>query len=102
MKIRKGDTVKVIAGNDKGKSGKVLEVLNEKQRVVVEGVAVRTKHNKPSAANPQGGITKVEAPIHISNVMLLDPSKGEPARVGRRVEEGKIVRYSKKSNEVIK
>ncbi|BDD10938.1 50S ribosomal protein L24 [Fulvitalea axinellae] len=102
LKIRRGDTVKVIAGNDKGKEGKVLEVLVDKQRVVVEGVREVTKHRKPSATNPQGGIEKKEAPIHISNVMLVDPAKGEATRVGRRVEDGKIVRYSKKSKETIK
>lgn len=101
MKIKKGDTVKVIAGAYKGKEGKVLEMLPKKSRVLVEGVNMISKHSKPSNENPQGGIVKKEAPIHISNVMLVD-NKGNVTRVGRRVEADKIVRYSKKSGEVIK
>ncbi len=101
LKIKKGDTVKVITGNDKGKQGKVLEMLPKKNRVLVEGVNIVSKHSKPSNENPQGGIIKKEAPIHISNVMLVD-NKGNATRVGRKVENGKIVRYSKKSGEVIK
>jgi large subunit ribosomal protein L24 len=101
LKIKKGDTVKVIAGAYKGKEGKVLEMLPKKNRVLVEGVNIISKHSKPSNENPQGGIIKKEAPIHISNVMLID-NKGNATRVGRRVEDGKIVRYSKKSGEVIK
>lgn len=102
LKIKKGDTVQVIAGNDKGKSGKVLEVIPAKSRVIVEGVQMVSKHNKPSAANPEGGIQQTEAAIHISNVMLVDPSSGNPTRVGRKTnEEGKLQRYSKKSQEFI-
>ena len=101
MKIKKGDTVKVIAGAYKGKEGKVLEMFPKKSRVLVEGVNMISKHSKPSNENPQGGIVKKEAPIHISNVMLVD-NKGNVTRIGRRVEAGKIVRYSKKSGEVIK
>jgi large subunit ribosomal protein L24 len=101
LKIKKGDMVKVIAGANKGKEGKVLEMLPKKNRVLVEGVNIISKHSKPSNENPQGGIIKKEAPIHISNVMLID-NKGNATRIGRRVEDGKIVRYSKKSGEVIK
>ncbi len=102
LKIKKGDTVKVIAGNDKGKSGKVLEVIKAKSRVIVEGVSLVTKHNKPSAANPEGGIQQTEAAIHISNVMLVDPSTGDPTRVGRKADDdGKLQRYSKKSEQFI-
>ena len=93
----------VIAGNDKGKKGKVLEILKEKNRVVIEGVNMITKHVKPSADNPEGGIQKTEAGIHISNVKLVDPSNGEPTRVGRKLnDEGKLQRFSKKTGEVIK
>ncbi|GAB3331506.1 50S ribosomal protein L24 [Marivirga atlantica] len=103
LHIRRGDTVKVIAGNSKGKSGKVLEVIAEKQRAVVEGVNVITKHRKPSAANPEGGVDKVEAPVHISNLMLVDPATGETTRTGRKADDkGKLQRYSKKTGEVIK
>jgi large subunit ribosomal protein L24 len=103
LKIRKGDTVKVIAGNDKGKSGEVLEVLLEKRRVLVKDINVITKHEKPSAGKPEGGLKKTEAPIHISNVMLLDPASGKPTRVGRKLDDkGKLKRYSKKTGEIIK
>jgi len=101
MKIRKGDMVKVIAGNSKGKEGKVLAVYPKKNRVLVEGVNIISKHAKPSNENPQGGIVKKEAPIHVSNVMLID-NKGNATRIGYRIEKGKKVRYSKKSKEVIK
>ncbi|NMM49424.1 50S ribosomal protein L24 [Marinigracilibium pacificum] len=101
--IRKGDTVKVIAGNNNGKEGKVLEVIPSKYRAIVEGVNIVTKHVKPSATKPEGGIEKVEAPIHMSNLMLVDPATGEPTKVGRKVDEnGKLQRYSKKTGEVIK
>jgi large subunit ribosomal protein L24 len=101
--IRKGDTAMVIAGNDKGKKGKVLEILKDKNRVVIEGVNMITKHVKPSADNPEGGIQKTEAGIHISNVKLVDPSTGEPTKVGRKLnDEGKLQRFSKKTGEVIK
>ena len=104
--IKKGDTVYVNAGNDKGKTGKVLAVLRSEDRVVVEGVNMVSKHTKPNAKAPQGGIIKQEAGIHISNVQLLDPSssasKPVPVRVGYKIEDGKKVRYSKKSGEEIK
>ncbi len=101
--IRKDDTVKVISGNHKGKSGKVMDLIAAKNRVIVEGINMVTKHIKPSAANPEGGIEKTEAGIHISNLMLVDPANGEPTRVGRkRNEEGKLQRYSKKTGEFIK
>jgi large subunit ribosomal protein L24 len=103
LHIRKGDKVKVIAGDDKGKIGQVLEVIVEKRRVVVEGVNIATKHSKPSAGKPEGGITKVEAPIHISNLMLIDPASGNPTRIGRKLDDkSKLQRYSKKTGEFIK
>jgi large subunit ribosomal protein L24 len=103
LKIKKGDKVKVIAGNDKGKEGTVLEVLREKRKVVVEGIRIVTKHEKPSAGKPEGGLKKTEAPIDISNVMLIDPASGKPTRVGRKLDEkGKLQRYSKKTGEFIK
>ena len=103
LHIRKGDKVRVIAGDDKGKEGTVLEVLLEKRRVLVEGINIVTKHQKPSATKPEGGLNKIEAPIHISNVKLLDPASGKPTRVGRKLnEKGKLQRYSKKTGELIK
>ena len=103
LRIKKGDTVYVNAGNDKGKTGRVLRVLVSKNRAVVEGLNMVSKSAKPSAKHPQGGIIKMEAPIHVSNLNLLDPKSGKPTRVGRRKnEEGKTVRYSKKSGEEIK
>ena len=103
LHVRKGDTVKVIAGNSKGKTGVVLEVIPAKDRAVVEGVNIVTKHVKPSATNPEGGINKSEAAIHISNLMLIDPAKGEPTRTGRKLDEnGKLQRYSKKTGEIVK
>ena len=102
LNIRKGDTVKVIAGESKGQQGKVLEVLASKNRVIVERVNLVSKHTKPNAKNTQGGIVKKEAPIHISNVMLVDPSSGSATRVGRKDVDGKMVRFAKKSGEVIK
>jgi len=103
MNIKKGDTVKVIAGDSKGKQGKVLEVIVDKQRAIVEGVNLVSKHAKPNAKNAQGGIVKQEAGIHLSNLMLVDNS-GKPTRVGRKIDTktNKSVRYSKKSGEVIK
>ena len=101
IKIKKGDIVKVIAGDDKGKQGRVLTVLNKKDRAIVEGVNFVSKHTKPSAQNTQGGIVKQEAAVHISNLSLLDPKSGDSTRVGRRVEKDKLVRYSKKSGEII-
>ncbi|HNR19796.1 MAG TPA: 50S ribosomal protein L24 [Bacteroidia bacterium] len=102
LKIKKGDMVQVMSGESKGKQGRVLEVILEKSRVLVEGVNVVSKHSKPNAKNTQGGIVKKEAPVHISNLMLIDPKNGKPTRVGRKIEDGKIVRYAKKSGEVIK
>ena len=101
LKVRKGDTVKVLYGDSKGAQGRVLEVLVSERRVLIEGVNMATKHTKPNAQNTQGGIVKKEAPIHISNVMVVD-GKGNATRVGRRMEGDKLVRYSKKSGEVIK
>ncbi len=101
--IRKDDTVKVISGNHKDKTGKVLEILASKNRAIVEGLNMITKHIKPSAAKPEGGIEKTEAGIHLSNLMLVDPATGEPTRTGRKRDtEGKIKRYSKKTGEFIK
>ncbi len=103
LHINKGDSVIVITGEAKGQQGRVLEVLVKKRRAIVEGVNMVSKHTKPNAQNPQGGILKKEAPIHISNLLLVDPSSGEPTRVGRRLNENnKLVRYSKKSEEEIK
>jgi large subunit ribosomal protein L24 len=99
--IKKGDTVIVNAGNDKGKTGKVLEVLREKDRIVVEGVNMVSKHTKPNPKAPQGGIVKQEAPIHISNVNLVDGA-GKATRVGYRMEGEKKVRYAKTTGEEIK
>lgn len=100
LKIKSGDTVRVIAGDNKGQEGTVQKVLKEKNKAIVEGVNLVSKHQKPSATNPQGGIVKQEAPIHISNLSLLT-SKGETTRVGYKIEGDKKVRFSKKSNEVI-
>ena len=103
IKIKKGDLVKVIAGNYKGVQGKVLQILVDANRAVVEGANIVKKHTKPSAANPNGGIIEKEAGIHISNLALIDPKTGAPTRVGRKVnEDGKIVRVAKKSGEEIK
>ena len=101
-RIKKGDTVYVNAGNDKGKTGKVLSVDPAKQRVIVEGVNMVSKHTKPNAKQPQGGIVKQEAPVHVSNLNLIDPKSGKPTRVGFKVEGDKKVRYAKKSGEEIK
>ena len=100
--IKKGDTVFVNAGNDKGKTGKVLEVLRDKDRVIVEGINMVSKHTKPNAKQPQGGIVKQEGSIHISNVQLVDPKTGAPTRIGYKIEDGKKVRIAKKSGEEIK
>lgn len=103
LKIRKGDLVKVIAGDSKGQQGKVTEIIIDKNRAVIEGVNMISKHTKPNAANPNGGIVKKEAAIHISNLALVDPKSGEATRVGRkRNDAGKLVRVSKKSGEEIK
>ena len=103
LHIKKGDKVRILAGNYKGKEGEVLEVQKDKYRAIVAGYNMVFKHIKPSASNPQGGIEKTEAPIHISNLMVIDPSNGQATRIGRKADEnGKLVRYSKKSGEVIK
>lgn len=100
--VKSGDTVKVISGNSKGKTGKVLSVITDKDRVIVEGANLVTKHLKPNAQNPQGSIEKREAGIHISNVQLIDPKTGEATRIGRKVNEnGKLQRFSKKSGDFI-
>ncbi|WP_194776492.1 50S ribosomal protein L24 [Pararhodonellum marinum] len=100
--VKTGDTVKVLAGDDKGKSGKILSVDVKKTRAIVEGLNLVTKHIKPTATNPQGGIEKKEAAIHLSNLMLVDPKTGEATRTGRKPgENGKLTRYSKKTGEVI-
>ena len=101
LRIKKGDQVAVVEGAYKGKKGKVLEVFPAKNRAIVEGVNVVKKHQKPTNDQP-GGIIDREASIHLSNLMLVDPKSGEPTRIGRREENGKIVRYSKKSGETIK
>ncbi len=103
LHIKKGDSVVVNTGESKGQRGRVLEIYRKKQRALVEGVNIISKHTKPDAQNPQGGIVKKEAPVHISNLMLIDPSSGEPTRTGRKYNDNKkLVRYSKKSGEEIK
>ena len=103
LHIKKGDIVYVNAGEDKGQTGRVLKVLVDKQRAIVEGVNMVSKSTKPNAKNPQGGIIKQEAAIHISNLNVVDPKTGKPTRIGRRKNEnGKLVRYAKKSGEEIK
>ena len=99
MHVKKGDKVKVISGKDKGKEGVILEAFAKKERVLVEGINMIKKHAKPSQDNPQGGILNQEAPIHVSNVMPLDPKTGEPTRVGYKIVDGKKVRIAKKSGE---
>ena len=103
LHVKKGDTVLVLSGNDKGKQGKVMSVDVKSQRAIVEGVRIVSKHTRPNAEHPQGGIIKQEAPIHISNLMVVDNS-GKPTRVGRKKDEktGKLIRYSKKTGEIIK
>lgn len=101
MHVKKGDKVQVISGKDKGKQGVILSAFPKKDRVLVEGVNIVKKHAKPSQANPQGGIISQEAPIHVSNVMPLDPKSGEPTRVGYKVVDGKKVRVAKKSGELL-
>ena len=103
LKIRKGDLVAVIAGDSKGSQGKVLEIITDKNRALVEGANMVSKHTKPNAATPNGGIVKMEAAIHISNLMLVDPKSGKPTRVGRqRNAAGKLVRIAKTTGEEIK
>ena len=103
LHIKKDDNVIVIAGSDKGKTGKVLKVLVKENRAIVEGVNMVSKSTKPSAKNPQGGIVKQEAPIHISNISLIDPKSGKPTRISvKKTDDGKKVRIAKKSGEEIK
>ena len=103
LHIKKGDIVFVNTGVDSGKTGRVLQVLVKESRAIVEGVRMVSKHTKPNAKSPQGGIVKKEAPIHISNLNVIDPKSGKPTRIGRRLsKEGVLVRYSKKSGEEIK
>lgn len=103
LHIKKGDEVMMIAGNDKGKKGKVLEVFVAKRRAIVEGVNIISKHTKPNQDNPDGGIIKREASVDISNLLPIDPKTGKPTRVGRRLnDKGKLVRYAKKSGEELK
>ena len=103
LHIKKGDNVYVNAGDDKGKTGRVLEVFPKKMRAIVEGVNIVTKATKPNAKHPQGGLVKMEAPIHISNINPIDPKTGKPTRISRKVNEnGKKVRIAKRSGEEIK
>ena len=100
--IKKDDTVKVISGESKGEEGKVLEVYPTKNRALVEGVNMVKRHTKPNATHPNGGIVEQEATIQLSNLMLVDPKTGEATRTGRKLVDGKLARYSKKTGEVIK
>lgn len=103
LHIKKGDTVIVISGEHKGQKGRVLEIIIKTQRAIVEGVNLISKHTKPNAESPQGGIVKKEAPVHISNLLHVDPSSGKATRIGRRLnDKGKLVRFTKKSGEEIK
>ena len=103
MHIKKGDTVYVLSGEDRGKQGRVLSVDATKNRAIVEGVNIVSKSTKPTAKYPQGGIVKMEAPINISNLSLIDPKSGKPTRIGIRVnDKGEKVRYAKESGEEIK
>ena len=102
LHIKKGDIVYVLAGEDRGKEGRVLKVLVQKQKAIVEGVNMVTKATKPNAQHPQGGLIKMEAPIAISNIALIDPKSGKPTRISSRRENGKVIRISKKSGEEIK
>ena len=103
LHIKKGDTVIIITGESKGQKGRVLEIDRDKNKAIVEGVNMVSKHTKPNAKAPQGGIIKKEAPVHISNIMVVDPTSGKPTRIGRKLnDKEKLVRYSKKSGEEIK
>jgi len=103
LNFKKGETVQVIAGEEKGKQGRVLTIMFNDRRAIVEGLNMISKHTKPNAENQQGGIVKQEASIHLSNLMLVDPGTGEPTRIGRKKDkDGKLVRYSIKSGELIK
>lgn len=103
LHIKKGDKVTVLAGESKGQTGEVREIDTKKMRAVVTGVNMISKHAKASSKYPQGGIIKMEGPLHISNLMLIDPSSGKPTRIGRKVDkDGNLARYSKKTGEIIK
>ena len=102
MKIKRDDTVLIISGNDKGKRGRVLRVYPDQDRVIVEGVRMMKKHTKPTQRDPQGGIIEREAPLHVSNVMVIDPKTDSPTRVGRkRLDDGRSVRVASRSGEMI-
>lgn len=102
LHVRKGDEVVVISGKDRGKKGKILAAFPSEQRVLIEGINIVKRHTKPNAAYPQGGIVEKEAPVHVSNVMLIDPKTSEPTRVGKKIlKDGTKVRYAKKSGEVL-
>lgn len=101
MKLRVGDTVQVIAGSDKGKTGEVIQILRKEDRVIVEGINMVTKHIKPSQADPEGGIVTREAPIHVSNVAFYDSKAKEPVKVGYKVEDGVKVRINKKTGKTL-
>jgi large subunit ribosomal protein L24 len=101
MFVKSGDKVKVIAGKDKGKEGTVLTAFPKKDKVIVEGVNIVKKHTRPTGMGQEGGIVETEAPLHVSNVQLVDPKTGEPTRVGYKIEDGKKVRYAKKSGEAL-
>ena len=100
IKIKKGDKIKITCGEHKGSEGKVVKILKEKNKLVVEGINIVKKHLKPNSQNPKGGIKEVESPIHISNVIHLTPN-GEPTKVGFKLEDGKMVRYAKKTDEIL-
>jgi large subunit ribosomal protein L24 len=103
LHIKKGDTVYVNTGENKGQQGRVLEVIRKSERAIIEGINLVSKHTKPNAKSPQGGIIRKEASVHISNLMLIDPSSGKPTRIGRKsTAKDRLVRYSKKSGEEIK
>jgi len=101
LHIRKGDNVYVLAGDDRGKTGRVIEVIVKDLRALVEGVNIISRHTKPNTANPNGGIIKKEAPVHISNLALIDPQSGKPTRIGRRKEGDKNVRYSRREGNAL-
>jgi len=102
MHVVKNDTVKILSGKYRGKTGKVLKVFRDEKRVIVEGINIIKKHSKPSQKNPQGGIIEKEASVHVSNVMVIDPKTNEPTRIGYKyLEDGSKVRYSKKSGEML-
>ncbi len=101
MHIKRGDIVRVIAGDDKGKQGKVLVVERAKYRAIIEGVNMVSRHTKPNAQHPNGAIVKQEAPVHLSNLMIIDSKMNTATRIGRKVVDGKLKRYSKKSGEII-